>query len=86
MDNNLTSPAPGLSPTPTVKSNEMSFPDAIKELINGKRITRTVWNDINDINEYGILADGWLTIHTKGAFHKWLVNDGDLMGTDWKVI
>ena len=77
MDNNQFSP-------PVVEGEvEMSFPDAIKTVIEGKRITRTSWNDIN---EYGLLADGWLTIHTKGKFAQWIVNSGDLEGIDWKNV
>jgi hypothetical protein len=60
----------------------LTFPEAIVELIKGRKITRDEWNDVN---EYGVLADGLLTIHTKGVFNKWLVNDGDLLATDWKL-
>jgi len=67
---------------PPVSEKLMDFPMAMVEIIKGNRITRVAWNDVN---EYGILADGWLTIHTKGEFHVWKVNDGDLTGTDWKV-
>ena len=73
----------GLSPKPQTGEVLLSFPDAMKEVIKGNLITRVSWNDLK---EYGLLADGWLTIHTKGAFHRWTVNDGDLLATDWKVI
>ena len=77
MDNTTLSPAPELAEI------QLSFPDALKELIQGKRITRKSWNSID---EYGILADGWLTIHTQGKFSQWLVNDGDLLALDWLAL
>ena len=61
----------------------MSFPDAIRKVINGKSITRLAWKPAND---YCLLKDGWLTVCRNGVFHRWLVNDGDLEGTDWIVI
>ena len=72
-----------LSPKPITGDVLLTFPEAIAELIKGNMITRTSWNDET---EYGVLADGYLTIHTKGSFHRWLVNDGDLTSTDWVVI
>lgn len=75
MDNGQFSPPP-------VAEKLMDFPSAMEEIIKGNRITRVAWNDVN---EYGILADGWLTIHTKGEFHVWKVNDGDLTAQDWKI-
>lgn len=77
MDNN------NLSPVPEVVKKVMNFPSAMQEILNGNRITRESWNNTD---EYCLLADGWLTIHIKGAFHVWKVNDGDLQATDWMVI
>ena len=72
-----------LSPKPVEGDVLLSFPDAMREVIKGNRVTRTSWNDDS---EYGILADFKLTIHAKGAFHPWLVNDGDLQAIDWIVL
>jgi hypothetical protein len=60
----------------------MSFPDAINEIINGKKVRRLSWPD----SDYGLLKDGWLSIFTRGSFHTWSVNDGDMEGQDWMVI
>ena len=60
----------------------MSFPDAIRRVINGERITRISWGN----DDYGLLKDGWLTIFTKGEFHTWSINDGDLEGEDWVIL
>lgn len=65
------------------KITGMSFPDAIKELIKGKKITRISWDNTDS---YGLLKDGFLEIYLDSKFHQWLVNDGDLLGEDWIVI
>lgn len=73
-----------ISPPPIVGEtvNDLTFDQAIKELINGKRIRRDSW----PVDDYGLLADGWLTIHINNQFAVWKVNDGDLLGKDWRVI
>jgi hypothetical protein len=65
----------------------MTFSDAILEIITGKRITREEWNDKRI---YCLLKDGLLQLHKAGesneTFHPWIINDGDLLGTDWVVL
>jgi len=74
---------------PTLKSDTikaprtMDFPDAIRELINGRKIRREAWGDPRD---YGLLKNGWLTILRGDKFHTWSVNDGDLEAQDWVVV
>jgi len=59
----------------------MDFPNAIKEVINGKKITRRDWKNPN---VYGFLNGGFLTLHKDdGKNYQWLINDGDLLGDDW---
>jgi len=65
------------------KAVTMDFPDAIREIIKGKKVRRISWETQTD---HGLLKDGWLTIHTKGAYHTWSVNDGDLEANDWVVL
>lgn len=60
---------------------EMSFPDAMAAVIKGSKVRRTTWPG----EEYGSLKDGFLTIFKNGSFHRWIVNDGDLMATDWVI-
>ena len=67
----------------TSKPISLSFPEAMNEVINGAKITRVEWNDVE---EYGYLKDGWLTIHTKGKDCIWKVGDGDMNNNDWVVI
>ena len=72
-----------LTPVKTTgKPMTMDFPDAVRELIKGKKITRVSWGNL----DYALLKDGWLTIFTKGSFHTWSVNDGDLEGQDWIIV
>lgn len=65
------------------KAITMDFPSAIREITNGKKVRRVSWPTESD---HGLLKDGWLIIHTKGAYHKWLVNDGDLEGEDYIIV
>ena len=72
--------------SPVIKktaTKEMSFPEVIKELIAGKKITRIDWDNKES---FGELKDGFLMIHLDGIYHKWIVNDGDLLSTDWIII
>ena len=64
------------------QSITMSFPDAMRQVIDGKRITRLEWAN----KDYCFLKGEWLTIFTKGKFHTWLINDGDLEAQDWYVV
>ena len=69
-------------PSVDTKAKTMNFPDAIREVINGKKIARLSWRDTKD---YGFMKNGWLTIFTRGEFHTWSINDGDLEAQDWAV-
>jgi len=57
----------------------MSFPDAMREVIHGNKVRRIAWGN----KDYCFLKGEWLSIFTKGEFHTWLVNDGDLEANDW---
>ena len=74
-----------LSPLPKILSENkiMDFYEALKKLALGERITRLEWGDKN---EYGLLLDGKVCIHTKGNLHQWVISDGDLAGTDWVTL
>ena len=61
----------------------MTFPEAMKMILNGKQVKRLAWSPSPD---YALLKDGWLTIFTKGKLHTWKVNDGDMEGVDWIVV
>lgn len=80
----------GEAMTPTLNKSEklMDFPDAIRKVIDGKRIARVSWNNA----DYALLKDGWLVVFHKkegektADFHKWVINDGDLGSDDWIVL
>jgi hypothetical protein len=73
-----------ISPVPQeLKPLNMTFSEAVGELLNQKRITRLDWDDKN---EYGYIKDEYLMIHTKGQDHRWLLRDCDMMATDWIVL
>ena len=72
------------SPTlPKEKSKQMDFPEAIRQIIAGKKVTRLEWKDENI---YGILKDGYLMIYRESKFHQWTVNEEDMIRKDWIVV
>lgn len=64
------------------ESITMDFVDAMRQLVNGKRITRISWGN----PDYCSMKDGWVTIYTKGAFHTWSISDGDTESQDWIIV
>lgn len=73
-----------LTPMPKRKQGEsitMNFIDAFKKLIEGKKITRISWGG----NDYCLMKDYKVTIFTKEKYHDWIINDGDVEGSDWIV-
>lgn len=76
-----------MSPLPKKKviqePETMTFPEAMEQVIKGKKITRIEWDSRED---YGLLKDGFLLIHNKKDFHKWMITDGDLLATDWVIL
>ncbi len=76
-----------LSPNPTIIDVEtsepsltMDFPNAIREISKGNKVTRLAWKP--EIS-FGMMKEGFLTIFINGEFHRWMVNDGDLDAVDW---
>ena len=67
------------SPTSPVPQKTMDFPDAVRELMIGKRIQRLEWHD----SEYGFMKEDFLTIHKKEVDHNWIISNGDLLAGDW---
>lgn len=72
-----------LTPKPVQVSKPltMNFPEAMRKILNGEKVERVSWGG----SDYCLLKDGWLTIFTKGEFHTWSINDGDMEGNDWVV-
>lgn len=63
---------------------EMTFPQALEQVIEGKRITRVSWSDKRS---YYLLKDGLFQLHKAGEAehitHPFVINDGDLLAFDW---
>lgn len=77
---------PTSSPLPSREDRVVSaltFFDALKEVAEGKRITKLEWADKNT---YGILTDGHLKIMLNDGLKDWIISDGDLNGTDWIIL
>lgn len=73
------------SPVPQIVGSEhsMSFPDAISQIIEGKKVTRLEWNN----GEYGFLNGDTLSLHKEDDVnYQWIVKDGDLLAKDWVII
>ena len=66
-----------------IRSDALTFPKAIQEIIDGNKVTRVEWDSKE---EYGFMDKEVLQIHTKGKDHKWIVSEGDMKATDWMVI
>lgn len=62
----------------------MTFMQAIEQINQGQKVTRVEWDSPE---EYGFMGkDGFLSIHRSGVDHRWLVNDGDMLATDWIAV
>ena len=75
-----------IAQSPVIRSftpkEALNFPSAMAAIALGKRITKEEWENA----DYCTLRDGWLMINREGVWHRWVINDGDLMGEDWFVI
>lgn len=71
-----------LVPKPQHKAMTMSFFDALKVVQAGKWVARISWAN----KDYCLMKDTWLSIYTKGKFHTWLINDGDMEGRDYIIV
>jgi hypothetical protein len=60
----------------------LTFPQAMEAVIEGKRVTKKEWDDVNN---YAELKEGYLIIHTDKD-HQWLVSQGDMEGKDYIII
>lgn len=74
------------SPLPNkgVAVKQLNFYDALKEVMNSKKMTRQEWNDKEC---YGLLNETRLRLHkADGKLYEWNLTDGDILGTDWIII
>lgn len=72
------------SSSPVQEPQTMDFPDAMREIIEGKSVTKLEWNDPRI---YLAMHDNRLSIHkANDTWHILQVSDGDVFGEDWVVI
>ena len=71
------------SPSPTATQETIDFPAAIAAIIDGQKVTKLEWGNPDN---FGVLRNGMLMIHLDDGWHTWLVNYGDLAGTDWHIL
>jgi hypothetical protein len=71
------------SPVLTNDTVLLNFPDAIREVLNGQKLTRVVWDDPD---AYIFMQGEFLSIHTNGTDHQLIVSLGDMEGIDWYVL
>jgi len=86
MPEPVTSPVPQPATSPVIKKPEtFDFPEAMRRVIEGKKITKLEWKNSGD---YCLLKDTFLEIYTTkdSKFHAWTVSEGDLMGEDWILV
>lgn len=88
----MTSPIPNPKPFKTIlvddvqelsPSRQYNFYEALKHMVEGKKITRIEWNSQE---EYGFMKDGIVKIHTRGNDHTWVISEADAIAEDWIII
>lgn len=65
------------------KNDLLDFPQAIAAIMDKQKVTRVEWNNPAI---YGYLDGGRLRIMLENGKHDWLVVEGDMFATDWKVV
>ena len=73
------------SPSPTKdKLLQLSFSQAVSEILAGKSVTKLEWNDRD---YYGVIADSRLRLHKPdGQLYDWILSEGDLSGKDYIIL
>ena len=66
------------------KTKEMNFYDALKEIMEGRKVTKLEWNDPKF---YGVLDDTRLKLHKPDdLLYSWILTDGDIGGEDYIIV
>jgi hypothetical protein len=62
----------------------MSFLEAMKQIIDGKKVTKKQWEDKNI---YCFMNGEWLSIHQDdGKNYRWTINAADMWEDDWEIV
>ena len=63
---------------------EMTFFRAMEFLATGSKIHKLEWDNPAF---YGVLDGGQVMLHKPdGKMYQWIINEGDMIGTDWIVV
>jgi hypothetical protein len=82
-------PAPNVSHSPVPQKIEeaiieLSFGEAMNEVLLGKKIHKLEWKDEN---YYGFINDTVLSLHKPdNKIYQWILSEGDISGTDYIVL
>lgn len=71
------------SPVPAKKIVMLNFADALREVLNGRKVTRVSWENVDT---YIFLVQEFLSIHMNDTVHQLIVSVGDIEGLDWFVL
>lgn len=77
---------PQTSPTPSTPVNipvRMSFYDALKQVVDGKSVTKLEWGNPQTIV---FLESEMLLITIDGKDSSFIIREPDIVGTDWIVV
>lgn len=89
MDNKKEQEFQSTSPVPQEDATPITylFFDALRETLNGRKITRQSWDNYNI---YGYVFDGVLRIYGgetgDGKIHNWVLSEGDMTADDWIIL
>ena len=77
------SPVTSPKPAPKIKDVQvlMDFPDAMRAVIDGHKVTKLEWDDPETV----VWLDDKLKIKLDGEARTLLVSDGDMTGEDWVI-
>lgn len=89
LNGKIADPSRGVPPRPYVvasmskSANTLAFPEAVKRVMEGAKMTRESWKDEG---EFIFLNEGRLRVIREGALYDLIVGDGDLFGVDWRQV
>jgi hypothetical protein len=67
----------------------MDFYDALRKVAEGHKVTKREWDNKKVYGYLKVdpkLKEPILMLHKEDGDHAWIINEGDLMGTDYFVL
>lgn len=81
-------PLPG-GPYPSLPPLEFDFYEALRQVVAGKKVTRTAWPNTDWLEMQLGPSGKHLRIHIHkddGDWHDLIVTDGDMLAIDWTIL